>query len=411
METFLHTPILMPEVNSALWIMSVFGAAWSSLFWFSTDILAQFIAEKDVARLYRKDSVKAIGSAKKYIQGKNYRGPLAAWGALLLPTMPILVAFIPLAASPYFFGGFAVATGILTLVNGRRWMRNFRVGTSRRIARFFLSNGNRDEIDEVLEHIYLQEVPRMQMLSIEAMGKWGSDRMLKLLEAASHSNDPAIAQFAAQTHIAVLKRLGAASPLSVKPLENFFREYDYWNDEAEENSGLPEERERFLAKRDGFKRNIEEVIQSQMHLRNASPDLYCMECHTFSEEVIYRHWRFVRCKSCNEATHLQRGIKRAVGRIGSVPSQNPDEEGVYYLDMWDPAKTSATPGEVEKIQILSGGGFNYDWAISAVAESMQNRFPDEKVSIPVELDPEIELSNNTRSILSNIATAISEPQQ
>lgn len=401
----------MPELNSALWIMSIFGAAWSSLFWFSTDILAQFIAEKDVARLYKKNPGKAISSAKEYVKGKNYRGALGAWGALLLPTLPILAAFIPLKASPFFFGGFVVATAGLALINGKRWMRNFRIGASRRIARFFLSNGNRDEIDEILETVYLQEVPRMQMLSIEAMGKWGSDKMIKLLEAARYSNDPDVAKFASQTHQAVLRRLGEARPLSVKPLDNFFREYEHWNDEAEENAALPEERARYLAKRDGFKRNIEEVIQSQMHLRNASPDLYCMECHTFSEEVIYRHWRYVRCKSCKEATHLQRGIKRAIGRIGVVPEHNPNEQGVYYLEMWNPDKTSATPGEVEKIEILNGAGFNYDWAISAVAESMQNRFPDQKVKVPIELDPEIDLSTNTRSILSNIADRISTPQQ
>lgn len=410
METFLQAPAMMPELNSALWIMSIFGAAWSTLFWFSTDILAQFLAEKDINRLFKKSPQKALTSAKAYAGGKNYRGVLGAWGALLLPTLPILAAFIPLKASPFFFGGFVVATGALTLINGRRWMRNFRIGASRRIARFFLANGNRDEIDEILEYIYLQEVPRIQLISIEAMGKWGSDKMIKLLEAARFSNDPAIAQFATQTHQAVTRRLGEARPLSVKPLENFFREYEHWNDEAEENAALPEERAKFLAKRNGFKRNIEEIIQSQMHLRNASPDLYCMECHTFSEEVVYRHWRFVRCKSCKDASYLQRGIKQAIGRIGEIPAENPNQDGVYYLDMWDQEKTSATPGEVEKIEILNNANFNYDWAVSAVVEAMENRFPDDKLNVPIEIDPEIDLSNNTRSILSNITTRISAPQ-
>ncbi len=90
--------------------------------------------------------------------------------------------------------------------------------------------------------------------------------------------------------------------------------------------------------------------------------------------------------------------------------ENPDERGVFYLDMWNQEKTSATPGEVEKIEILNNANFNYDWAVSAVAEAMQNRFPDDNLNVPVEIDPEINLSNNTRSILSNIATRISAPQ-
>ena len=416
MKTILLVPISMPELSSALWVMSIFGAAWSSLFWSSTDILAQFLAEKDVTRLFNRslkgkaESTAALDRAKSYITGKNYRGALGAWAALLIPTIPILAAFIPLNASPFFFGGFAITTGALTLINGKRWMRNFRIGSSRRIARFFLSNGNRDEIDEILETIYLQEIPRLQLLGVEAMGQWGSDHNIKLLEAARHSNNAELAHEAEKVYRKIIRRLEEAKPLKVAPLENFFRKWEELDEQAEEHAAVPEEREKYIALRDSHARQIEESIQSQMHLRTASPDLFCMECYTFSEEVVVRHWRFVRCKSCKEALNLQRGIKNAIGRIGPVPPQNPDQNGVYYLDMWDPDKTSATPGEVEKIQIMPGRNFNYDWAVSAVAESMQNRFPDEKLKIPVELDERINLNNNTRNILSNIANRIEAPK-
>lgn len=399
--------VLMPPVSSALIVMAVFGAAWSTLFWFSTDVLAQFLAEKDVSRLYKKNPGKSITQAKTYTSGKNLRAPLAAGAVLLLPFLPILLAFIPVEASPFFFGGFGITTLALVAINGRRWMKNFRIGASRRIARFFLSNGKKDEIDQVLEGIYRQNRPQLQAVGIKAMGEWGSDYVLRILLEASQSSNPDLAELAEQTRNKVLRRLGEARPLSVRNMKTYFDEYDHWDNEVEENAALPEERVAYTEKRDAVKRMIGEIIQSQMHLRNASPDNYCMECFTFSEEVVYLNWRFVRCKSCKDALHLQRGIKTAIGRIGPVPSPNPNPEGVFYLDLWDGEKNSSQPGEVEKIEIVSGLDIKYEWAISAVTEGMQNRFPDQEISIPVEIDSTIAVSNNTRNILGNIASHIS----
>jgi|GEM_PF-6903388 len=397
----------MPELSSALAIMAFFGAAWSCLFWFSTDVLAQFLAEKDVARLYKKDPQKTLEKAQSYVSGKNLRAPLAAGGALLLPFLPILLAFIPVEASPYFFGGFGAITLAMVAFDGRRWMRNFRIGASRRLARFFLSNGKRDEIDQMLESIYRQNKPKLKAVGIKAMGEWGSDHVLNLLQEASQSDHPELAQLAAKVRGQILKRLGEARPLSVRGMQTYFEEYEYWDNEVEENSALPEERIAYTEKRDAVKRMIDEIIQSQMHLRNASPDNYCMECFTFSEEVVFRNWRYVRCKSCKDALHLQRGIKTSIGRIGPIPSMNPNAEGIYYLNLWDGEKNSAQPGEVEKIEVLTGLDIKYEWAISAIAEAMQNRFPDQEIKIPIEIDPSISISANTRNILGNIASQIS----
>lgn len=381
--------------------MTLFGGAWAVLYWFSTDVFAQWLAEKKTARLFKKSPQSALSYAQKALGGKAFDRVLLAWLLLLLATVPIFGAFVPLMASPFIFGGFLGMSALLALVNGRRWMRNFRIGAAKRIGRFFLTKGDRGTIDQFLKESYQQDLPGVRSAAIENMGEWGSDVAVKLLSEARKDPDLQVALAATNTLNEVLKRLDAASPMSMAALDTLLTEYEHWTMEAEEHAASPEKAQDFLQKRKLVEWRIEEILLSQMHLRNSYPDLFCMECHTRSEELVRENWRYVRCTTCKEAKNLRRGIQTVIGRVGGMPSDTL-QDGVLYVSLWDEASASSRPAEVDKIEIKAGEQFNYDWAVSSVVEAMQNRFPDKDVKVPVELDGEISLGGNTLNILNRI---------
>lgn len=392
--------------------MAIFGAAWAGLYWFSTDMLAQWLSERSVRKLYLKGKKpEAMELAGKIVAQKSYRPVIMAWLALMIPTVPIFATFVPLSASPFIYGGFALGVGTLTLAVGKKWIRNFRVGSARRILRFLIGKGKREEIDQLLAHTYQQEFLQLQKVAVEQMGNWGSPLSVKLLEKASQSSNPEMAALGLHHLQEVTRRLNAARPYSVAGLPTLFNEFEHLTLEAEEHAAVPDQVERFLAKRDEVRQRIEEIIASQMHLRTSFPDLFCMECLTRAEELTHRDWRYVRCKTCQSPENLARGIAEVVGCVGPE-EESTLKDGVYQLQMWNPQDEKATPGEVDRIAIQAGASYNYDWAVSAVVESMSNRFPNQKLQLRIDVAPEIRLQTNTLAILREIqATQNPAPRQ
>ncbi len=401
----------MPDAVSAPIIMAIFGAAWAGLYWFSTDILAQWLSTQRVQRLLKKNKrSEALTHGLNVVNRKTYRDVLTAWGILILPTLPIFGAFVPLAASPFIYGGFFGMAGLLGGIWGKKWMKTYRVGAAKRIIRLLIGKGKREEIDTFLEGVWKQKESELRREAVLGMGQWGSPQSVKLLTEGKQDPDDQIAQLADRTFQQVTHRLNTARPFKVAGIFTLFEEFSHLTEQAEAHAALPEKVTTFLAQREAIRKRIEEIIASQMHLRTSFPDLFCQECLTRAEEITHEDWRFVRCKTCKEPFDLERGVEKVVGVIGPSNEQH-REAGVLYLPLWDYKDEMSRPAEVDWIEVRPGGSYNYDWAVSAVVEGMVNRFPNQDLQLDIRIDPSISLQNNTLSILKRIQAHPAHPTQ
>ncbi len=146
---------------------------------------------------------------------------------------------------------------------------------------------------------------------------------------------------------------------------------------------------------------IDDIIYSQLTLREAYPIVYCKQCLSWSEEVSFREWNWIRCKRCLDVQHLVPGVFSVIGEIGGVNEWHLDN-GILRIGIWDTVQRKATKAEVDALHVYPGGEFDYDWAISAVVQMIQNQMNSRVQQVPVTIHGKLELSQNTRHLLRSL---------
>jgi hypothetical protein len=146
---------------------------------------------------------------------------------------------------------------------------------------------------------------------------------------------------------------------------------------------------------------IDDIIYSQLTLREAYPIVYCKQCLSWSEEVSFREWKWIRCKRCLDVQHLVPGVFSVIGEIGGVKDLHLDN-GILRIGIWDTVQRKATKSEVDVLHVYPGGEFDYDWAISAVVQMIHNQMNSRVQQVPVTIHGELELSQNTRHLLRSL---------
>jgi hypothetical protein len=146
---------------------------------------------------------------------------------------------------------------------------------------------------------------------------------------------------------------------------------------------------------------IDDIIYSQLALREAYPNVYCKQCFSSTEEESFREWKWIRCKRCLDVQQLIPGVTSVIGEIGGVKDWTLDKE-ILRIGIWDTVQRKATKSEIDALHVYPGGEFDYDWAISAAVQMIQNQVNSRIQQVPVTIHGKLNLSQNTQHLLRSL---------
>lgn len=397
--SFVVNSLFEVTVMGAMW--AVMGGTWTALAWFGGEALGSWLGSFRFPLSYRRSPEKGLVYGKQLIRGRDLSNPILGVLATLLPVGAVLAAFWATQGIAEPFVGYLLTLLILVLVDGKKWRIRLRKRTTRNILQWMFHHGERGEIDALLQEASQQQALPLRRQAVLFLRHWGSPEAVRLL-GEIRSDSPAEIQEEideALDHIGKLLEPGKV--LGIDPLPAFFTKIEQLESELVRHMSEQgawnqlQDRIRFA------RAQVDQIVDSQMHLRNSYPHLYCRECRTRASEATRHEWRYVFCRTCLQPLHLEADVESVVGQVGGTVDWEVQGERLT-LSLWQENET-AVPAEVDRIEILYREGINYDWAISAVVEALKNRFPEEDLRIPVEVAPEVRMSANTEHLLREIS--------
>ena len=192
--------------------------------------------------------------------------------------------------------------------------------------------------------------------------------------------------------------LAGKSPKSLTTMENLKKRYLELEKVAQAAPLQMAVNRRMLG---DFGESIDAIVYTQVAYRTAFPDLYCKTCLSRAEEQSFKEWQWVRCKRCHDVTDLMIGIQRVIGEIGGTPKWL-RQENYLRLNLWDQELKTVQRAEIDELRIVGGINIDYDWAISAVVQKIQNQVETREGQIKVKINGELHLAQNTKHLLRSL---------
>ena len=144
------------------------------------------------------------------------------------------------------------------------------------------------------------------------------------------------------------------------------------------------------------------TLIARIPLYSAPPDeVVCLIHRTRGVLKKEESWQYPVCRRCGEVNTLVHGVRSLRGVIGPV-KPGFVKEGHYEVPLWDEVKKKPLYGDISVLEVRAGADIEYDWAVSAVLETLRNddRFQDQV--IPVEISGDPVLHPNTLRLLTEI---------
>ena len=321
---------------------------------------------------------------------------------------------VPLIVLAWIFGGPWVALGALVgypIVPGLTKLALRSAGLKfrakiQKLAVDRLMRHGRDEDGSSTEMMamlaeFAQNSPaESKVIALRQIARLGSPEGRPLLEKFQNAPDKRI-QTAAEAALENLDRIiSGDNLLSAKQLPVFIDEAEYWHRQYYARRGLG--RRESETRQAELIEIINDIVDSQMLLKQAYPHLLCTNCHTRAEEHHHGRWTYVLCRHCGDVVDLITDVNKVVGRIGNFP-RSAHEDGVYYLNVWNRGKNKAIFADLDELEIQGRCKFNYDWAVSAVVAQLREHIADPDWTIPVTLRKNPPLDANSRKLLDEIS--------
>ena len=219
---------------------------------------------------------------------------------------------------------------------------------------------------------------------------------LKEIERMEKDNDSDVRQAAREANALVYSLLYGSGARSLGKLEKLMEQFDLLDTRSRQNPGSGSAKDEVQRCIDA----IDDIVYSQVPLKEAYPHLYCKQCMARSEKLKHGEWEWVRCKRCHDVTNLQKGIEFVRGEIGGNVDWKLDN-GRLTVRAWDDSHKQAQPLELDELHVFSGAAFDYDWAVSAVVQKLQNHVHAGD-RVPVKIESGVSLSVNTQMMIRSL---------
>ena len=228
------------------------------------------------------------------------------------------------------------------------------------------------------------KVIRVQVAGLRSLQKlrWRKE-FLHLLEKATGSKNPEVLKLAFEI-------AGEYGQRDILPA--LFKAYDNW-----EGNHVQEKGNYYYE----LKAAIDAVLTQDPTFTRRSGLLYCPNCIARTAYKKIFEWKIPVCKVCQEYEALETGVQAIVGVIGPLPDQREVATAIRVCSVWDPGKKQVIHREIDGLEIINGGNFDYDWALSAVMELLETRRKKKGKPLPIRLTKQPPLSANSRTIVKD----------
>lgn len=358
---------------------------------------------------WRSSRKKAfLNRVRRVLHPKMSRSVAAVLFAPAIPLAVVCWWFFGVHFAQGTFWGYLLISGI-SLFAMMNQNKKFQVKMQKlaldRLMRYSLNTGSQDDqVVTIIEKAAEKALLPVKVYALQQLARLGNPQGRLVLEKFKDSPDDSISLPAGEALKNLDKLLSGEEILSAKQLPVFIDEAEYWHRQYYSPSGPTrresEERQAELVA------IINDIVDSQLLIRKAFPDLLCTRCHTRAEEHVQGRWTYILCRHCGDVMHLKAGIKTVVGCIGNFPPER-EEGGVLYLNLWQGKKRKGIYADVDQLVIEGGGDMNYDWAVSAVVAQLQEHWPEEDTEfetdgIEVVLRNDPPLDTNSKNLLREI---------
>ena len=128
---------------------------------------------------------------------------------------------------------------------------------------------------------------------------------------------------------------------------------------------------------------------------------FCNNCLQRGMVMQRSIWQVPVCRKCKNFEFLVPNIVEVVGRIGPKLETNLPMGSMYPVDLWDGERQLAQYADVDRVEVIGGAEFDYDWAVTATLETLKNSDQPERAAVPFNLLEEPPISVNTLRMLNN----------
>lgn len=151
-----------------------------------------------------------------------------------------------------------------------------------------------------------------------------------------------------------------------------------------------------------FKGTMRDLLEKQPFHGAELTSLLCTRCLTRAEKVSHFQWKIPQCRRCGKRDKLIPKVDQLIGTIGSGFSEPNFLPGKYQVDLWDEEKKKFRYADIDTLEILGGGEFDYDWAVNAVLEGLANGKETAKLKLQIRTEGPLSLSINSQKLIEEV---------
>lgn len=269
----------------------------------------------------------------------------------------------------------------------------------------WLKEGDDLELVELFGKLLEQKQFPVRALGILGLVRWGSPRAIQKIAELSYIKRRYWASLLDLDALPTQSEPRSDDPRDIRPFlkRSFQNGSVFWGHlfqlAGEKN---PHSIENFVGEGYSQHKGVRFLIHRHLTLL-AYPEVVCMNCRCHTRMKVYKKGSDrVYCPKCYKEDALEFPITKIIGFIGAPTT--PKEEKQVIFSLWDKKARSAQAAEIDQLQIGYEKKLDYDWAISAVFNKMQDYYPERLGKVVIHIAPEVKplLEDNTIRILEKL---------
>jgi hypothetical protein len=298
-----------------------------------------------------------------------------AW-PLLIPLVPLNPLIFAAWAGPWgvemmlsYVGAYVCANGFNYRNFVHETLRRFRQAIAVEVARVIVHRGDVEYARDVFLKAAAQDDPCHRLAAIFGLRELGTPEALALLEEMRKDADANVAAMANEAYEDLRQNLDPTHRPCPELPAYVLRKL---HPDSEDDEERVRERNRVRAMGLLEEKELRNLLNAQLPLRRGHPHLFCHACWARAVHLREGEWDWVECRLCGNSGTLETDVKEVVGQVGGEYEWSL-ANGVLRLNLWDQERKKARAADIDVLEIVDGGGVDYDWAVSAVLEELERR--------------------------------------